>query len=78
MDFYDFKHKRREIAGEVENEMQRLFEGYKTVPENERYLFDLDEDPVRNCEIDRVNNIDKKDFNICYMQKTTFAMPQRT
>lgn len=71
MDFYDFKHKRREVAGEVENEMQKLFEGYKIVPQSECYLFDLDEDPVRDIPSQKIDSISHYDFNICYIGRAT-------
>lgn len=67
LDFYDFKHKRKEIAGEVEDAIQKLFGEYKTVSSDENIIFLLDEDPVHDIDNELVNNICKADWNICYI-----------
>lgn len=67
MDFYDFKHRRREMAGEVDDELQRFFDGIKTVSPEERYTFLLDEDPIQETDNDKVNQLRRYDWNICYI-----------
>ena len=37
MKYLDFKHKRRELAGINKNSLSELFEGYKTIKEDEKY-----------------------------------------
>lgn len=67
LDFYDFKHRRKEVAGEMDDIIFKLFEGYKTVPENEIYIFKYDENPIRDVNNEKVNAIKKYDWNIGYI-----------
>lgn len=67
LDYYDFKHKRKEVAGEVDDIFFRLFENYKTVDPNETNIFWYDENPVRNVNNEKVNAIQKSDWNIGYI-----------
>lgn len=68
MDFFDFKHKRREIAGIKDNSMSLLFEGYKEVPNEENYVFvAANEGPVQDVEDYRIDQIKKLDWNIAYI-----------
>lgn len=67
MDFYDFKHRRREMAGEVDDQMQRFFDGIKVVNPEESYIFLLDEDPIQETDNDKVNQLTREDWNICYI-----------
>lgn len=66
LDFFDFKHRRRELACIHTDSMQKLFEGYKKVKPEERYLFDAaNEGPVQDVEDERVEKLKKYDWNIC-------------
>ena len=67
LDYYDFKHKRRELAGEMDDILYKLFDGYKTVPNDETYIFKYDENPIRDIENDKISAIERLDWNICYI-----------
>lgn len=67
LDYYDFKHKRKEVAGEMDDILYKLFEGYKRVENDELYIFKYDENPVRDVKDNRVSSIKKYDYNICYI-----------
>lgn len=67
IEFYNFKHKRKELAGEVNGELQKLFGGYKVVKPEEDYLFLLDDDPVHDVKNERIEQLEKRDWNICYI-----------
>lgn len=66
LDFFDFKHRRRELACIHPDSMQKLFEGYKKVKPEERYLFDAaNEGPVQDVKDERVERLERYDWNIC-------------
>lgn len=66
LDFFDFKHRRRELACIHPDSMQKLFEGYKKVKPEERYLFEAaNEEPVQDVKDERVERLEKHDWNIC-------------
>lgn len=67
LDFYDWKHRRREVAGETQAEFDMLFEGYKDVPLNEVNIFMYDENPVRDVKNELIEAIPKFDWNIGYI-----------
>lgn len=67
LDFYDWKHKRKEVSVETSKEFDMLFEGYKDVLSDEVYIFDYDENPVRDVENKLINEIQKCDWNIGYI-----------
>jgi hypothetical protein len=67
IDFFDFKHRRKELAGEVNGEIQKLFADYKTVTPKEDYIFLLDDDPVHDAVNEKVERLVRKDLNICYI-----------
>ncbi len=71
LDLFDFKHKRRELAGINEETLVRLFEGYKEIPEQERYTFFAAQvDPVQCVENKEVEKLEKADYNICYIGRS--------
>lgn len=67
IEFFDFKHRRKELAGEVNGEIQKLFADYKTVSPEQDYIFLLDDDPVHEVINERVEALTRKDWNICYI-----------
>lgn len=68
MGFFDFKHKRRELAGITDVSLRKLFAGYKEVNEKESYHFEaINEGPVRDVENAIVNSLKRYDWNICYI-----------
>ena len=67
LDFFDFKHRRREFAG-GSNSMSVLFAGYKPVLPEENYVFiPASEGPVQDVENEKVTAISKIGWNICYI-----------
>ncbi len=70
LDFYDFKHKRKELLGINKESLRLLFDGYKTVPENECYsFFGVPADPVEDVPFDD-SRIPAADLTICYLGRT--------
>lgn len=68
LDFFDFKHKRKELAGITDDSLTRLFEGYKEVKSDERYIFNpIYYDPVQDIDSEQVNHLDRGDWCICYI-----------
>lgn len=68
LDFFDFKHGRRELAGISGTSLSRLFDGYQYVPPEKNYTFTAAyEGPVQDVENDAVNRIERADWNICYI-----------
>ncbi len=67
MSFYDFKYKRKEILG-CPMTFNRLFEGIRTVSEDDLPgLIMLNEAPIQEISNSQIDNIIKRDFNICYL-----------
>lgn len=67
IDFYDFKFNRREIEG-TQTTYDRLFEGYRTIlPEEIHGVRKLDECPIQDYRCEIIDDIQKKDWNICYI-----------
>ncbi len=68
MEFFDFKHRRRELACICQTAIVNLFEGYKEVPPEEQYAFKAaNMGPVQDVENQAVSDLKKKDWNICYL-----------
>lgn len=67
IDFYKFKFSRKEIEGSL-NTFVRLFEGYRSISQKDihGYLI-VDECPIQDYECEIVDNIQKQDWNICYI-----------
>ena len=66
--FFDFKHKRRELAGIHDDSLVDLFDGYKTVQNTERYvLHAAPEEQVQTVFNEKIESIVKLDWNICYI-----------
>ena len=65
LDFYDFKYERGELCGR--ETLVRLFEGHRTIVEADYRLFYINESPVQNFRNERVEQLDKTDWNICYI-----------
>ena len=70
LDFYDFKHRRKELAGEMADILFKLFEGYKQIHEDEIYIFKYDENPVRDVINEKIDSIERYDWNICYIGRS--------
>ena len=66
IDFYLFKYQRNEILSSAKT-INRLFEGYLEVQENEIEALLIDEDPVQDVQNSIVDSIEKCDYNICYI-----------
>lgn len=67
LDFFDFKHKRKELAGINDNSLVNLFDGYKEVGVEERYKLTAPRiDNVQDVENIYVDKLIKLDWNICY------------
>ena len=71
IDFYDFKHKRHELAGISYDSLKLLFEGYKEVADEESYSFVAITGPTSE-DIDnaKVDNLDRAFWNICYFGRS--------
>lgn len=68
LDFFDFKHKRRELAGIHKESLRKLFEGYKEIDEKECYsFFAANGEPIQDIKNNKVSSLEKKDWNICYI-----------
>ena len=66
LEFFDFKHKRRELACIHRESMGKLFDGYKKVTDEEAYVFKAaNEGPVQDVKNEKVDAIKKYDWNIC-------------
>lgn len=66
LDFFDFKHRRRELACIHKESMSKLFDGYKKVDDSEAYVFDAaNEGPVQDVANQKIDDIKKYDWNIC-------------
>lgn len=66
LDFFNFKHKRRELTCIHQDSMEKLFAGYKEVAEKEAYFFEAaNEGPVQNVDNEKIDAIEKADWNIC-------------
>ncbi len=63
--FFDFKHKRRELAGINKKSLELLFKDYKVLSENEKYsLKAMCTNSVDDVPNDVIDSIKKKDINI--------------
>lgn len=71
LEFFDFKHKRKELAGgntSGRTALSQLFDGYKAVPPEESYIFRAaNEGPVQDISNAAVDKIQRADWNICYI-----------
>ncbi len=68
LDFFDFKHKRKELAGIHEDSLVKLFDGYKEVETEKRYVFRAAiESPVQDIRNNIVQQIKKHKWNIGYI-----------
>lgn len=71
LDFFDFKHKRKELAGIAEHSLPLLFEGYKEVPPEERAIFCAGMEPaVQDVFHEQVESIQRSEWNIAYVGRT--------
>lgn len=67
IEFYDFKYRRKEMLG-IPMTFNRLFEGMRTVSDNDLSgLLMLNESPIQDVNNSQIDNLTKKDFNICYI-----------
>ena len=63
--FFDFKHRRRELAGISDKSLSLLFKGYRDIGEEERYFLRAScANVVEDVENETVNRIETKDINI--------------
>lgn len=68
LEYFDFKHKRRELAGIHPTSLPQLFDGYKQVAPKERYTFlAAIESVVQDVSNENVDAIQCADWNICYI-----------
>lgn len=68
IEFFDFKHRRKELLGIASDSLPHLFEGYKDVDMNERYIFKaIYLEPVQDISNELVNRLDGGDWCICYI-----------
>lgn len=70
LDFFKFKHQRREIAAEVPEAYGKLFGEKYQIKEEEKYIFALDEDPVQEVNNPLVESIVKDEWSIGYIGRT--------
>lgn len=67
IDFYDFKFRRKEMLG-APMTFNRLFEGIRTVNDDDLSgTLKLNEAPIQDICNAQIDNIEKKDYNICYI-----------
>lgn len=67
IEFYNFKFNRKEIEGSLTT-LQRLFEGYRVITTADVHGFLLlDECPIQDYKCSKVDDIQRKDWNICYI-----------
>ena len=72
LDFFDFKHKRKELIGVSNDSLPNLFEGYKDVKSSERYIFKpIYYEPVQDINSEQVNNLNRGDWCICYIGRAS-------
>ena len=65
LDFLNFKHKRKELAGISNRSLGLLFEGYKKINEEEKYsLKAVCTNSVEDVKNEIIDNIQKKDISI--------------
>lgn len=68
LDFYDFKHRRRELCTITPESMKMLFEGYKKLNEEELYSFiATNEGPVQDVYNPILEKVSNEEWNICYI-----------
>lgn len=65
IDFYNFKHERGEVRGDVT--LARLFEGFREITEADYRPFHFNESPVADVRCPAVEALKKADWNICYI-----------
>ena len=70
IDFYKFKFRRKEILSGFTT-LQRLFDGYLEIKETDVNLFKMNESPVQDVYNPKVKAIERVDFNICYLGRST-------
>lgn len=67
LEFFAFKHERKELAGIHSKSLKNLFDGYKEITEDECYTFRAGYgEAVQDIINTRVEKIIKADWNICY------------
>ncbi len=64
--FYYFKYSRGEIGG-TKAAFSKLFEGHKPVPNPEKYVYLIDENPIQDIVCKSVDSMERRDWNICYI-----------
>lgn len=65
LNYFDFKHKRRELASITEKSLEFLFKGYKKIKENENYYLNaVCINVVEDYDNPIIDNIKKADYNI--------------
>jgi len=76
--FFDYKHKRKELAGIKETSISRLFEGYKLVnPEENCVLVAANDGPVQDVYNPKIDMLIEADYTIAYIGRVTkkYFMP---
>ncbi len=69
IDFFKFKYDRNELLGISSESMQKLFYGkFNNIPIDDSHVFIAASDnPIQEVENKVVNEIKRKDFNLCYI-----------
>lgn len=71
LDFFDFKHRRKELTGIQEESLDKLFGDYKKLLPEERYWFEAaNEGPVQEIENDLVDKLERADWDIGYIGRS--------
>lgn len=67
MDFFEFKHRRRELTCIDVESMPKLFKGYKEVSPEECYHFNAaNEGPIQDVYSAKAEQLKRYEWNICY------------
>lgn len=68
IEFFKFKYARRELLGLHTDTLQKIFDGYMTVPCDSEFLFDaVEPGPIQDVNSEFVNQLPKYDWTIVYI-----------
>lgn len=72
MDFYNYKYNRDELYCISNGALKKLFDGYRDISEDDKHVFfAAPDEPVQDCEDERVGKIDNSDWHIAYIGRAT-------
>lgn len=67
-EFLYYKYLRKEVAGIHKASMQKLFSGYKSVPESDEFVLrPRSGGSIADIYVEKIDKLEKKDFNIAYI-----------